>query len=404
MSDPGDTRPSWMRDETLTEVDATDPVYQQVAAAMRARGIDLPTAPDLDTTAPTAAADSVAEDAPAGVTEGFTPSTDATGTDSTQSPTARSADAPTGADAAPAGESDQTGAGGAATVADDAATPATMAVPLPDGQSWDMSVEQARYLLDVHSWLNAQTDDTKSQWAQIEHGTARAIPTEEYTQFQAWKSAGSPGPASNPAPDARPDLSYLDGDAAAYVARLEAAQAARPAVPIAEAFAPRAPASSELAVHQQRIADQTATQRIELGEVTTAVASEYGLDAAQQAYLQRVTTELGVVPGIAQRRRVYSPTGSVIAEPPFKDVIREAYEVAMVSDPTLRAIRDNVVHQRLLTVNESGNKAVAAKKANAGSLATAPSAAVPGRNLDPRVMTHEQRRAAMVAEVAASMQ
>ena len=64
-------------------------------------------------------------------------------------------------------------------------------------------------------------------------------------------------------------------------------------------------------------------------------------------------------------------------------VMRQAYEIAMNTDPELKNIRDERVFNERLVAAQAADQRVNGKKALAGSLASAPSAAVPAGSGQP---------------------
>jgi hypothetical protein len=312
-----------------------------------------------------------------------------------------------------------------------ASNPATYDVVLESGDTFSLNNDQAKYLLQLHNWLDSQPAEVKQQWGQIESGEAVAIPLSDYEAYKAWRAGGAPAsqPAPQPLPPAatlpeRPyayDPSLVDAPTADYIARLEAAAragaATAPAPPSGPQAAsqpatpntPTAPALTQAELDFKVQAE--ATRRVEteraISAATAKVAAEYSLTPDQVAHLTATTPRLNIIPSIAQQKRTYSPTGVLISEAPLEDVFTEAFQTAMTMDPALRTVRDNIMLQRHLAATNEARTAAATKKANAGSLATAPSAAVPGREVDMSKMTPGQRqeyiRAAMTAEIAAAM-
>jgi hypothetical protein len=306
--------------------------------------------------------------------------------------------------------------------------PATYDVILESGDKFTLDNSQARYLLQLHNWLDSQPAEIKAQWGQIEAGQAVAVPMSDYEAYQAWKANPTPAPATLPAPTVaipeRPyayDPSLVDAPTAEYIARLEAAAkagaAGTPSVPAPlsgpqttpPATAPVAPALTQAEIDFRVQAEATRRVQTEaaITNATAKIATEYGLTPEQVAHLTATTPKLNIIPGIAQAKRTYSPTGQLISEAPLEDVFTEAFQVAMIQDPTLRTVRDNIVLQRHLATTQDARSAAATKKAAAGSLATAPSAAVPGREVDMSKMSKGQRdqfiRDSMTAELAAAM-
>ena len=347
MSSPEDTRPDWFSGEELTE---DDPVFKEIVEKMAEAGMEIPAPLPDPTPLPTGN-----EDAPAVPAQEDPPAADSDEPVS-QVPPAADPVADVTPDITPAAEGSD-----------------RFDVEI-DGETYEINREQAAYLLQMNSWIENVPDAVKSQWAGIQDGTHVAITQEQLAAFQA-AQATPPAPVVSPN---RVDLDDLDDDTANYIRELEgkiptAAPAAQPTID-------QGPSQAEV----QAAATAQANERVRLnsiiGEVTKAYSEEYGLDEAQVQRLQQVTSELGVVPAIQRRHRVYSPTGQMIRDADFGTVVKEAYGVAMSTDPELsKAHADHVFNVRKAQEAEA-NRTVAQKKGRAGSLASAPSAAVPASN------------------------
>lgn len=296
-------------------------------------------------------------------------------------------------------------------------TPELFNVVLPTGDRFAMNNEQANYLLQLNNWLENTPPEVKQQWASIEQGVAVAVPASEYEALKAEVArfkAATPTPASavqRPA-DYNPNL--VDSSTADYIARLEALAASTSTTPVTTT---QTDTPSQQPVQQLTQADIDRQVQVEtarrinttnaLDEATAKIAEQYGLSQEHIAQLQRVTPALNIIPQIAESRRQYSPTGQLISEAPLVEVFTQAFETAMSMDATLRTVKDNFNVQQYLAKNNSIIANTNAKKANAGSLATAPSAAVPGREVDMSKMSKGQResyaREQMAAEIAQAM-
>jgi hypothetical protein len=253
-----------------------------------------------------------------------------------------------------------------------------------DGQDYEINQEQAAYLLQMNSWIEQVPVAIKEQWAGIQDGTHVAITQEQLAQFQAAQQAASATPAVSPN---RPDIDDLDDDTAAYIRELEGrAQPVSQQPPTID----QGPSPQEMQAAATAQANERVRLNATIGEVTAAYAEEYGLDEAQVQRLQQVTSELGVVPAIQRRHRVYSPTGQMIRDADFGTVVKEAYGVAMSTDPELSKAHAEHIYQARLAQESEANRAVAAKKGRAGSLAAAPSAAVPAGNNTPKIGANNQ--------------
>lgn len=410
-----DTRPEWMLDPSLTEVDhAVIDAVQARSTSLFGRGdnpgaIFTPETSDPPTTVP-----AVSDALPAGqITISNVPGGSAAGTAGDGVVTSTS---PAGGSVLPPPSGEPLAS----------ATPdGLIRIALPDGGSIDLTQEQAINLLRQDQWLASQTPETLRAWGEVSRGQARAIPTSEVDRYQQWlavQQAQVPGtPPTAPAvpqPQTiiKPDTSSLSPEQRAYVESLERiATAPIPQLPTTHptqfptASAPQfpAPTSMDPLVEQARIqaeASRLAEQRIQmtadLNVARTAVSSAYNLTADQLTHLDEVTAQAQVIPSITNKRRLYSRTGDLLSEAPFVEVLGEAYEYAMSTDPTLKAIRDEYVFNKRLAEQASMNQITDQKKARAGSLASAPSAAVSSGQIDPTKMTVQQTSSAIAAEIA----
>lgn len=387
-------------DDNLTAVDEADPIYQAVAAAMAQRGITPPDPndrppeliPARDGDAPGGHEPADAGQTPPGVnprtsaediasalaasTEGSTDAT--TDGQATPKPTV-DAGTDAGAGAASGDAGDDGGSGDSSPASPDSPAAAPIRVTVGD-QDYDVSNAEVAQLIELNNWMNSLPRETLAAWGGIQEGTHVALSREEYAKLTAQPAAPTtplPPPAST-APT-RPDLSYLDDDARAYIERLEATQPAVPTTPTATPDA--GPSPADIAAYAQHQAERTVANRQRIGEITTEYATKYELTPEQIERLNQVTSELGVVPTIAQRHAVYSPTGQLIREADIGEVVREAYAIAMASDPSLRQVHEDMIYNQRLAATQAANDVVNGKKALAGSLASAPSATVPsGKN------------------------
>ena len=239
-----------------------------------------------------------------------------------------------------------------------------------DGTDIELNTDQAEYLLRVNTWLESVPQDVKGAWAAIEAGTHVAISNEELQRLQA----AAKNPTAKRAAQA-PDLDDLDDDTAEYIRSLEQQIPQDGGAPTADA--PPQPDQMELQAAFQRQAEQRAAMQAGLDQTNAQYREKYSLDEDQMSRLEEVAANLQVIPSIKRSMTQYSPTGQVIREPAFSDVVAQAYEMAMAQDPTLRQIRDDITYNQRVAAEASRNNATNAKKAKASTLASAPSAAVP---------------------------
>jgi len=338
-------------DTGILEVDENDPVYMQVVEAMKANGMDVPKpaeAPRPPVLEP------AAEDGDPPATPPAAPSV--------ETPPSTQPDA----DTAPLGVGTDQGAGDGAATDPPATDPLPTTIGVTVGNdTYELNQDQVSHLLQINAWLENVPDTTKAQWAGIQDGTHVSVTREEYARLTA-----SSQPAATPT---APDLDELDDETAAYIRHLQGTQ--QPTVD-----APRYDAAPS-PVDMQAAANVQAERRVQLQQDITATTdtfrTHYDLTDEQITHLQRVTAELRIIPSLTQQHAVYSPTGQMISEPPMADVITRAYEIAMTSDPTLKQIADDRAYNERYARELAANQRVNEKKGRAGSLASAPSAAVP---------------------------
>ena len=362
----GDLPADFFNDDSgILEVDENDPIYQQVVEAMKANGMDVPK-PD-EAPRPPAMNTETGEGTTPPVTPPVTPPAPPAAPSVEPPPSTQLA-----ADTAPLTVGTDQGAGdGAATnpaidPTIDPALPTSINVTVGE-DTYELNQDQVSHLLQINAWLENVPDATKAQWAGIQDGTHVSVTREEYARLT------TPNQPSAPATPSAPDLDDLDDETAAYIRHLQGTQQPTVDTPRYD----QAPSAADM----QAAANAQATRRVQLQQDITATTdtfrTHYELTDEQTNHLQRVTAELRIIPSLTQQGAVYSPTGQLISEPPMADVINRAYEIAMNSDPTLKQIADDRAYNERLARDLAANQRVNEKKGRAGSLASAPSAAVP---------------------------
>lgn len=403
---PGDTRPAWMLEQDANSP-ADDAIIAAVSAAMAARGQLTPQIPPANLP-PTA--EQLAALAQQGALPGQQPVVPAAGTlvlptSGPQSPQATSPVPPppptTGVPLVVGQDAGQVPSGASAPAGSsppppppqlvaEGVTPGTALPPPPppspsepapppegytrvtlaNGDIVDLNADQIEYMLQVNTWLDTIPADIKQQWGEIQEGRARAVPAEAYAAYDAWRAAGSP----TPQPPAKPDLSDLDPEQRAYLEELE--RRATPTLP-PPAPAPDAPSIDALAAAQRARIERGIELRSTVDAVNAEFAERYGMTGEQLQHLTRVAADLNIVPAIMEKHRRYSPTGVLLQDADFRTVATEAYAMAMAADPELANIHDTYVYNQRAAAVQQANATTDAKKARAGSLATAPSTTVP---------------------------
>jgi hypothetical protein len=363
----GDSRPGFLFEDDTLGVDEDDPIYQSVVAAMKERGLEVPT-PEGAGRPPEMIIDEngdlvVAPEPPTTPTIETPPVADGAQVPASGDPAAPSSPVPP-----PPAE--ETGEG--PPVDPPAELPNTIGIEF-GGQQYELNQDQVNYLLQINSWMESMPEETRQKWAGIEDGSMVAVSKEEYVRLT---STLPPAPA---APPPTPDLTYVDDDVKQYIERLQ--QSATPPAPTVDSPAPTVdagPSPTDIAAAAQRQAERSIALRGEIATVTEEFATSYEMTPEQINRLQEVTVKLGVVPTLASQRAVYSPTtGQIISEAPMAEVMKQAYEIAMNTDPELKQLHDDRVFNERLAAQQQANQRTNEKKARAGSLASAPSAAVP---------------------------
>ncbi len=353
MSDNGtqtgnDTRPAFMLDPTLTEVDE---------AAIAAIGQSIE--------------DNLTSDVAGQFLNRISDDGSATG----DGASTVESDQPSGAPAA--GETVVPAAGATDTPQPDP-TPTVFTVPVPGidpntGQAYapvQLNQEQALQLLREHAFYTNQAPEIQEAWGSIHQGTHQAVSNQEYAQFAAWKAAGSPAK-----PTQRPvDLEDLPDEAVKYIQDLEARSTTEHVNAGINTQVSLTPA--QLMQQQQEMVNRQVAVTQALQSVRDEYKQTYGIDDAQLTQLETVVAQSGVIATLNQRHR--QMVGNiVVAEADPNIVMREAFEYGMTVDPRFRTLRDDHQFQARLEREKKLNADVNSKKALASSLAHTPSAAVP---------------------------
>ncbi len=270
----------------------------------------------------------------------------------------------------------------------------TWSVPDPAAEGGQRTVaftdEEVQRSLSLAAWADGLTDDLRAQIGGIETGQAVAIPRAEYDAFQAWQAQRS---ASQRDADLA-DLD-LDPDAAKLVTELrnEVAQL-REQVP---ATAP-IPGQATVDANLDAVAQGFDT-------AAAAYAAERGLSIDEVQMLLDDAVRANVIPGLFEAAAVVNPaTGAILRPPDIGTVARQALDFGLVRNPALheRALNHVSGDSSTTPPAPATSDRVVAKKARAGSLAAAPSAAVttPSR---PAQMSQQDITAAMAKEIEAAL-
>lgn len=313
-----------------------------------------------------------------------------------------SADVPGDGPHVPAGEGEPTGqepvadapTGTATDTADPdpAVSAATTESPTPDLPT---SEELAR-LRALHDWASQLTPDIAQQFALVETGRAIAVPTDEFAAYRAWVAQNRPTTDAGNRQPATPDLSDLDADARAYVEQLQAQQAA---------------AQAELeSLRQQAIAARVPDYNAQLDmaaqtidEAMADYGARHGFDDSQLGDLMNLAVQSGAFGLFTERQTIYTPTGQIAAPPDLTKVTEMALEFARANRPDLQpqmpsqspstAAGSSPAPTTDQAPAQSAPDPVSRKRANAASLAAAPSAATQPPIVAPGTSPQDQRTA-----------
>jgi parvulin-like peptidyl-prolyl isomerase len=257
--------------------------------------------------------------------------------------------------------------------------PSVLTIPTPDGGTFDLDVQTAESLLALGAWSQNLAPDVREAFAAIEQGQAVAISRQDYERFAAWSQT-----------QAAEQYDDLDPQVAQRLAALEQENARLRSQPIV---------NQHVARTDQAIAtfDDTAAQ----------YAAQRGLTPDEMSQVFSDAINAGVITSIAESLRTYSPTGDILRDADYAEVARRAFDFALIQDPDLHTrVLHRAADRNPIATGEPTAPAVdptAIKKARAGSLASAPSAAVSHPPVDPRNMSPEALRAAMTDEIRAAM-
>jgi hypothetical protein len=305
-------------------------------------------------------------------------------------------------DATPSGESgddapDDTGVHG---VSDNegAPSPTTYNVTV-DGQTLALDERAMQEMVALTQWAQNLDPRAAQAMAAVEQGHAVAIGLDEYEAFRAWQAAGQPVTREGAGGRNAPDLDDLDPDTREAVQALMAERDALAAE--AQRLSARPDASAVLR-EQQRIASIAET----FDASAAAWGQERGLsdDEMERVYAAAVSAQ--VIPTLVERDRVLNPVnGQVIRDADYGRVARQALDFALLQDPDLhtRVLNRQVSGAPVATPVVPAVDPVAAKKARAGSLSSAPSASTFTPSRDPRSLTPQERVQAMADDLRASM-
>ena len=259
----------------------------------------------------------------------------------------------------------------------------------------DAYVERA---LSLMAWAENLPQQTRDAIGMIESGQAVVIPRADYDQFVAWKNQQdkSQRDADLSNLDVDPDVAKLISELRDKVATLEAQQQQQGGVDPQY----QAQANAELSALNREIA---AAQH--------EYAQTRGLTAEEAEALMATAVQAEVIPIFMQQYAVRNPvTGALLQYPDMRKVTEAALDFALTQHPNLHekviAARQNkatptagATPSQPEPAQSEEDRKVAAKKARAASLATAPSGAVAPPPATVKSMSEHDRIMAMAREI-----
>lgn len=268
------------------------------------------------------------------------------------------------------------------------AVPGALTLTLEDGSTFEVTEAVARQWGALAAWAQRLPAEVTEQFGAIEQGQAVAVPRSDYEQFEAWRRNQSRNE------DRWADLDDADR---AYIAQLEQQNAQ-----LAQSRA-TAPAVAD----NMRRADIAADA---FSSTLNSYAAERRLTADEASWVYETAIRSGVIGSLADQGRIYSPTGQLIADCDYADVARKAFDFALVQNPELHARTVSAPGAPTvggdpipgLPPTEAPDPTVA-KKAAAGSLAAAPSAAPNNPPFNPALASPQDVAAAMAEEIRQAM-
>jgi len=258
----------------------------------------------------------------------------------------------------------------------------------------DAYVERA---LSLMAWAENLPQQTRDAIGMIESGQAVVIPRADYDQFVAWRNQQdkSQRDADLSNLDVDPDVAKLISELRDKVATLEAQQQQGGVDPQYQAQA-----NAELSALNREIA---AAQH--------EYAQTRGLTAEEAEALMATAVQAEVIPIFMQQYAVRNPvTGALLQYPDMRKVTEAALDFALTQHPNLHekviAARQNkatptagATPSQPEPAQSEEDRKVAAKKARAASLATAPSGAVAPPPATVKSMSEHDRIMAMAREI-----
>lgn len=264
---------------------------------------------------------------------------------------------------------DEQPASGDATAAPATPSAEHLSVPLPDGTTYDLTPEDAQGYIALGAWAQNLPPETRQAFAAIEGGQAVAITRADYEQFEAWRSTRAHSPGTQAAAPTQDTWAHLEdaGVDPVIIAQLRAQEQTITRL--------QQPAPADHTAANARL--QQDMHSYETGEANWA--STRGItDETTLKSLRDVAIRHKVIPKFIEDGRLYSPTGVLLRDADLEVVAAQAMNYALATNAELHSeVLTRQTQSAAPTSPSVSDQRVAAKKARAGSLAAAPSTAVP---------------------------
>lgn len=247
------------------------------------------------------------------------------------------------------------------------------------GQEVDLTGDQIENMVALANWAASLDRNVAQQMYAVETGQAVTLPRDEYLRLQSLQEAAAQGgPGGGTPPE------DLDDDARDYIERLRAENEQL-------RLLQQQPDPAAVAYYQQQELARRSSYESSYEEAAQAWQDSHGLQDDEMEQLVNFALSQNAFGTFAQADRVVAPDGRVLRDVNMGSVTEKALNFALASRPDLM---ERSAMRRTREID--GAAAVSRKKANAASLAAAPSAAIPQPTVDPRSMSSSQ----LVSEMA----
>lgn len=368
----------------------------RVAAVIGGDDADIPTLTDplgVSTAAEGAALDSLAQLAPPTVDDVPADALPAPGVDGHPD-----ADSSAGVAGDPPAPADEVSGELPPPTADEVASGYTWNDSTADGApiSQRFSDAEVQQGLQLRAWAQSLTDETRNVFGLIEQGQAVAIPRADYDRYLAFQQQQTRSTRDR-------DLENYDEDAAAEIARLRDLVSNTTAAPTAPA-----PIDPNVDANLTAAANQFDAAAIAWGQARGLTEDEF-----RGVYQSALDANIinGLSESLAQRNPV---TGQLIRPADISQVAQRALDAALTWNPALSTAAatraqstgsptssPTVTPPAPSTTPTAADNAVRARRARAGSVASAPSAAAPPPR--PKQLSGQDLTNAMAEELSKVM-